>query len=214
MSLFQSSQLAFHGLAFERNYQPLFTGITDTLHAGEILQIRGTNGCGKSTLMRILAGYIEPQAGTILWRNTCIFQQRDEYQQYVHYIGHQNGVRPYLTVQENLYLSAAVAGEKIDPAAVSNITQRINLHHLAETQTLRLSAGQLRRLALARLLLSTKPVWILDEPMTALDADGQALLFTMLKQHSAMGGISIVATHQELLLDAQTKTLLLGESYA
>src|SRR5438046_786881 len=100
--------LLIKNIAFERNYQFLFSQVHCELQAGEILQIRGENGSGKSTLLRILASYLEPHEGNISWHGKCITLHRDTYQQQLHYIGHQNGIKPYLTVYENLELTSAL----------------------------------------------------------------------------------------------------------
>ena len=199
------TKFSIDDLAFERNNRFLFSNINCSLQAGELLQIRGANGSGKSTLLRILAGYIEPQTGKILWQGQSITEQRDTYQQQLHYVGHQNGVKPNLTVYENLQLNCALIGIPAAPAHLYKIIERIGL--INATQTSQLSAGQTRRLALARLLLQPAPLWILDEPTTALDSQAQEFLLTILNEHLKNNGIAIVATHQDLSLTAKIITL-------
>lgn len=199
--------LTLDHLAFERNHELLFSDIEHTLRTGEVTQVRGANGCGKSTLLRMLAGYIEPQQGAILWQQQNITNIRDEYQQHLCYIGHQNGLKPYLTVYENLQLNTLLAGLMISREHVFDVLERMQLRRLAEQQVISLSAGQARRLALARLLLGEKRLWILDEPITALDAAGQVLLEDLLQQHTATGGMAIIATHQDLAGVKHTITL-------
>lgn len=201
--------LIINNLTHERNNQILFTDIQFTLNAGELLQVRGSNGSGKSTMLRILAGYIEPVRGEILWNENSIFEYQDFYQQNVSYLGHQNGIKPYLTVKENLNLSAALANNKVKKITLENVLEKIHLQNLANTAAMQLSAGQKRRLALARLLLNPTTLWILDEPMTSLDAQGQTLLSQLLEKHLKNGGMGILATHHDLPL--VTKTIVLGE---
>lgn len=188
-------------LAFERNNQFLFAQINCTLQAGEVLQIRGANGSGKSTLLRILAGLIEPTNGSIVT-------------QPLHYLGHQNAVKQNLTVYENLKLYSALSGIKIQHLEINAIVKKIGLNHVTHRKACYLSAGQVRRLSLARLLLNPVPLWLLDEPTTALDTEGQQLLTDLLNQQAANGGMAIVATHQNLLLTHPLKTIHLGEQYA
>lgn len=143
--------LSIQQLTFARNDMLLFEEINCELHEGEILQIRGANGCGKSTLLRILAGYIQPEKGTILWQGKNIFQSLDTYTQQICYLGHQNGIKPHLTVYENLRLSCALSDVEIQHEQLKNVLVSLNLEHAEETQAIHLSAGQKRRLALARL---------------------------------------------------------------
>ncbi len=204
--------LTIKNLSFERNHQFLFKNLNCELQTGEILQLRGPNGSGKSTLLRILAGYLEPLSGDILWQGKSIFDDRTLYQQQLQYLGHKNGVKPYLTVCENLELCCALGANPLDPYRIASVLRFVGLTKSMDTQAVRLSAGQVRRLALARLLINPTPLWILDEPMTALDTDGQALLSVLLKQHLSTGGLVIVATHQSLPFEWPTKVIQLGHT--
>jgi heme exporter protein A len=194
--------LAIHNLAFARNYQFLFTGINCTVQPGELLQISGKNGSGKTTLLRIMAGLLEPEEGVILWHEKPIHQQRETYSQQLHYIGHKNGVRPYLTVYENLKLFDYLLGYRYS-GSLKEILKQMNLSALMHKQALHLSAGQLRRLCLAKLLLNSSPLWILDEPTTTLDAEGQQLLTSLLLQHLTNDGMVVLATHQPLSINGK-----------
>jgi heme exporter protein A len=205
------TQLCIEDIAFERNYRRLFGGITAELNAGEILQVQGANGAGKSTLLRMLAGYIEPLHGKILWRSKSIFVARHGYQQQLHYLGHQNGLKPQLTVLENLRLSLALAAVKFDADLAHQTLAQLQIAQVARQPVYQLSAGQCRRAALARLLLKPCQLWILDEPTTALDAAGQQTLLAMLNQHCARGGMAILAAHQPLQLLNPPQVIALGE---
>jgi heme exporter protein A len=211
MQLPHSIQLNVDDLAFERNYELLFSDISFALQKGELLQVKGANGSGKSTLLRILAGFIEPHAGAVLWKNQSIFQERASYQEQLRYVGHQNGVKHILTVYENVQLSSALCSKRLEKQQIQTVIERVGLSHLMYNQAQHLSAGQLRRLGLARLLLNPASLWILDEPTTALDTDGQQLLADIFNEHLDQGGMVIVATHQSLLLTRDVKTILLGE---
>ena len=202
--------LSIQHLAFQRNNELLFSEVSLELQAGEMLQVRGDNGCGKSTLLRILAGYIYPETGSVLWQGKNIFQNLDDYSEAISYLGHQNGLKPHLTVYENLKLACALSGIKAQPDALKNVLYAMKLTHAEKTQAVYLSAGQKRRLALARLQLIPTRLWILDEPATALDHAGQHLLAEMLKLHLAQGGMAIVATHHDSDGGSAVKTLELA----
>lgn len=206
--------LTIDNLAFERNDQPLFSQLHCHIAAGEMLQVRGANGSGKSTLLRILAGLLEPQQGIISWNGKSVFKHRDLYQQQLQYIGHQSGIKQYLTVYENIKLHSTLSANSLNTDQINTILQKINLFHLLHTQALHLSAGQLRRLSLARLLFNSVPLWILDEPATALDSDGQQFLTTLLQQHLTNGGMAILATHQPLTITENMKNIFLGGQHA
>lgn len=206
-----AAKLTLSALSFERNHQMLFDEINCTVHAGEFLQIRGANGSGKSTLLRIIAGFLEPQIGALRWQDQDVTQQRDTYQQQLHYVGHQNGIKTHLTALENLDLFCALLDVKKTKLELRTILQRVGLTHQADKPALQLSAGQTRRLSLAKLLLKKNPLWILDEPTTALDADGQQLLSNLLQEHLQADGIAIVATHQNFSLENKMQTICLGE---
>jgi len=202
------NKLIIQDVSFERNNQLLFSGINCSLQSGELLQIIGTNGSGKSTLLRILAGYLEPLSGIISWQDESIFAQ-DEYQQQLHYLGHQNGIKPYLTVAENCHLYCALTRHNIE---IDFALKKMGLSSIKHQQALRLSAGQLRRLALARLLIKSAHLWILDEPTTALDLEGQHLFAELLQQHLKQGGLAILSSHQDLHLPF-TQQLRLGRQH-
>lgn len=204
--------LALNNLMFSRNDIPLFRQIECTLQKGEMLQICGANGSGKSTLLRMIAGYIEPETGAVLWQNQSIVEQRDTYAQQICYLGHQNGLKPYLTVFENLKLSAALMQHTVSGQQIHTILHKMGLEHAQQKQVTHLSAGQMRRLALARLQLSTTKLWILDEPTTALDVAGQALFNDLLNRHLAQGGLAVVATHHDFAVERAVKTLQLHTS--
>jgi heme exporter protein A len=186
-------------LYFERNDQCLLRDVNFTVHGGEVLQIAGTNGSGKTTLLRLLCGLLTPTSGTIQWCDQSINHSRAEYLSELIYCGHQAAVKNELTVYENLILFSALtkAPQKnsIEQALITvGLIEQQN--HLAQI----LSAGQRRRLALAKLLLFKTKLWVLDEPFTALDQAGVALVESLLEQHVAQQGLAIITSHQALTL--------------
>ena len=184
-----------------------FDSIAENIQAGEALEIRGANGSGKSTLLRTIAGFIEPQEGSVRWEGQCTLKHRDSYQKKLHYIGHKPGMRSSLTVLENLSLFCAL--KKINPTQkhLDEVMEKMGLIQFNYKITSTLSAGQQQRLALARLLLYPQPIWILDEPGTALDQAGEKLLKNLLENQLAQKGIVIMATHQPTLLNFSVKTI-------
>jgi heme exporter protein A len=202
--------LSLNNLGFERNNQIVFHSVSSEILSGEMLQICGANGCGKSTLLRILAGYLEPQMGTVNWHGRSIVHAED-YQQQLHYLGHQNALKPRLSAYENLEFFCALIMFKSAKSVLISALQQVGLGHAIHTQAFYLSAGQARRLALARLLVSPAKLWLLDEPTTALDTEGQILLNNLLTQHMKKGGIVVAATHQNLIAEARTQRLELTQ---
>lgn len=192
------------GLMIRRGYRLLFEALDLDLHSGEVLQLSGPNGAGKSTLMRVLAGFSHPDAGSIRWQG---LGEDEEAATLIHYHGHREGLREALTPAENLSFAAGIlGGEAIRiPAAL----ERLGAGALADLPVQALSAGQRRRVALARLLVAPRPVWLLDEPLAALDVAGQALVGALIADHAAAGGMAIVATHQPLGIEV--RSLVLGE---
>lgn len=182
------------------------------LNAGDILQIQGTNGCGKTTLLRILAGFIEPTFGKLYWKDECIFSQRSWYQEQLLYLGHQNGLKTSLTVIENIKLMSAMQQTSCQMEMIQQVLSQIGLMHLGHKQVKYLSAGQKRRLSYARLLLLSKGLWILDEPTTSVDSEGQRIFVSLLKKHVQKGGIAIIATHLPIEVEGST-TLAMGEGH-
>ena len=193
------------GLTIRRGFRLLFEGLDVSLGRGEILQLSGPNGSGKSTLMRALAGFSHADEGRVSWRGV---PEEIEPATLVHYHGHRDGLREALTPRENLAFAAALlCGDEryIEPALV-----RLDAGRLMDLPVQVLSAGQRRRVALARLLVAPRPVWLLDEPLAALDVAGQKLVSELLADHAARGGMALVATHQPL--EIEVRHLKLGET--
>lgn len=192
--------LATRGLGCMRGERLLFAGLDLALQRGEALQIQGPNGSGKTTLLRILCGLMLPTEGRVCWRGTDIGDDPGGYRSEVIYIGHANGIKLDLTPLENLRWARAL-GTCPTALAAEDILERVGLGAFVDTPTRALSAGQRRRIALARLLALEASLWILDEPFTALDREGMAAMQAMLRRHLEHGGLCAFSTHQAVPLD-------------
>ncbi len=200
------NQLEIRGLSAVRGGRSLFVGLSCAVDPGALLVLRGPNGSGKSTLLRLIAGLRRPDSGQILCDGTPIEDDPEAHRRRVAYVGHLSAVKPALDVRGNLALWCG------DSGAIGDALERFGLAHLADVPARHLSAGQSRRLALARLLLDRAPLWLLDEPTVALDSNALAVLEGVLADHRAAGGTAIVATH-ELGERAGARTLRM-EDYA
>jgi len=188
--------LQAEGLAAFRGERLVFRDLDFTVPAGGALVLVGANGSGKSTLLRLLAGLVRPIAGRLLWSAEDALADLPSHAARVTYLGHLDAVKPGLTVEENLRFAARMSGGSVDAAL-----QALGLGDLADVPARFLSAGQKRRLALARLALSVTPLWLLDEPTVGLDAASLERVGTVLRAHRARGGIVVAATHVPLPLD-------------
>ena len=180
----------------------LFSGLSFELQGGELLRLRGSNGSGKTSLLRTVCGLLEPAAGEVCWRGKNIRAQRDEFHGELLYLGHHNGIKAELTGFENLRLSAALSGQRLHDEAIYDALERIGLGGREDLPTQVLSQGQKRRVALARLLLSEAELWVLDEPFTALDVAAVAQLGGLIEAHLQKGRMVMFTTHQEVELRA------------
>ena len=185
---------AGHDLACRRGERLVFTGLSFRIAAGSALLLRGPNGSGKSSLLRCMAGLLAPVAGTQTWDDQPIALDADAHRGRLRYLGHQDAVKPALTVLENLALWQQLHGLH-DAAAIGRALAGLGLDRLAELPARLLSAGQRRRVALARLLASPASLWLLDEPTTALDDDGVERFARMVGDHRAAGGLVVLSSH-------------------
>ncbi|EHU9130327.1 cytochrome c biogenesis heme-transporting ATPase CcmA [Escherichia coli] len=181
-------------LLCERDERTLFSGLSFTLNAGEWVQITGSNGAGKTTLLRLLTGLSRPDAGEVLWQGQPLHQVRDSYHQNLLWIGHQPGIKTRLTALENLHFYHRDG----DTAQCLEALAQAGLAGFEDIPVNQLSAGQQRRVALARLWLTRATLWILDEPFTAIDVNGVDRLTQRMAQHTEQEGIVILTTHQPL----------------
>lgn len=197
-------ELVGQGLACVRGGREIFSGLGFRIGAGEALVLVGPNGAGKSSLLRLVAGLLRPAAGSI---ELAGGEAELSVPEQAHYLGHQDALKPSLTVSENLKFWAEFLGNP-RPALAAALAA-VGLDELADLPAAYLSAGQRRRLSVARLLAAPRPLWLLDEPTAALDAAAQARLSDLMRGHLSRGGIVLAATHGPLGLDG-AKELRLG----
>ena len=197
-------RLSGNGLMVERGERAIFSGLNFGAAAGDLVALTGPNGAGKTTLLRLIAGLVLPQAGTVELEGGD--EDRTIGQQ-AHMIGHQHGIKPALTVEENLrFWKDFLGGETVQGGLAG-----LGLEALRDYPAGVLSAGQRRRLSLARLLVAQRPIWLLDEPTTGLDQRSLVLLSEHMRSHLKEGGIIIAATHGALGLEP-TAVIALGEA--
>ena len=186
-----------------RGERRLFSGVGFTLAAGQLLRVSGANGSGKTSLLRILCGLLTPDQGEVRWNSGTIGPQREEYHRSLAYIGHLNGLKDELSALENLEVAASLAGIPAGLEARSAALDAFGLSASADAAVRHLSQGQRRRVALARLALSAAvPLWILDEPFTALDAHAVGRLEGLIAGHVRSGGMVVLTTHMEVSIAA------------
>lgn len=186
--------LRFDEVALIRGGRLLFESMSFALESGAAVQVTGPNGSGKSSLLRCMAGLLTPIAGTETWDDRPIALDVDAHRSRLRYLGHQDAVKPALTVLENLALWQQLHGLR-DAAAIRRALAGLGLDRLAELPARLLSAGQRRRVALARLVAAPAPLWLLDEPTTALDDDGVERFARMVGDHRAGGGLVVLSSH-------------------
>lgn len=189
---FAPHRVTLDALACRRGERRLFAGISAAVGPGEALLLRGPNGAGKTTLLMAIAGLVRPESGRI------VLARPDPEQPFGETLGllaHQSGIKGRLTVLENLRFWMALYGAEGDGSAALD---RVGLRPMAGLAAHHLSAGQTRRLALARLIAAERPIWLLDEPVAALDAAGERLVGVLIEEHLERGGLAIAATHHDL----------------
>jgi heme exporter protein A len=200
---FQDSRLRVENLACRRGGRLIFDGVSLSLGNGEALALTGRNGAGKSSLIAMLCGRLRPDGGSIRIEGA----DEAELPELSHLVGHRDGLKTALTARENLAFAQDLLGS---PAASPEAAlEAVGLAHVATLPVGYLSAGQRRRVALARLLVSRRPYWLLDEPMAALDTASQTMLTGLMRAHLLMGGAILAATHGPLGLD-EARELRIG----
>lgn len=199
-------RLSAENLACQRGGREIFAGLGFALSAGEALTVTGPNGSGKSSLLRLVAGLLRPAAGRIALEGgdseLTVAEQ-------AHYLGHQDALKPALSVRENLEFWSRYLGPP--GAAPETALAATGLGELADLPAAYLSAGQRRRLSLARLVCAQRPIWLLDEPASALDSLGQTRLAELMRAHLARGGLILAAAHGAIGLE-RSKELRLGDA--
>lgn len=195
------NELTADNLHLWRGDQHVLRGVCFELHGGQCLQVTGANGVGKTTLLRALCALVPLEAGQVRWRGRDVALDPDAFHAELDYLGHDNGLKADLTATENLRFAAHLK-RHLRPGEIGAALARTGVADSGALLLRRLSAGQRRRVALARLLLTGGALWILDEPGSNLDQHGQTLLAELIEAHLARGGAAVVATHQALALPA------------
>jgi heme exporter protein A len=201
------TELSLDNIALERGERRIAGGISARVAGGAALLLQGPNGSGKSTLLRVLAGLLPPAEGAIAWNGTDVAREREAHRARLAYLGHQDALKPGLTARENLEFWARFGGARSSAADALRV---FGLAALAERPARMLSAGQQRRLALSRLALTGAPLWLLDEPVTALDAEARETFIALLGRHLSGGGLAVIATHEPLAIEARVLQLGVG----
>ena len=204
MEILMISSLTAEKLACVRGHKRLFEGLNFRVSAGQALAVEGANGAGKTSLLRLIAGFLAPAGGRIVVKTAQgESDEAEERGKSVGWLGHLVGLKPQLTVIEQLHFFAHLYRQTADAA----LLEQVGLQRQADLPCRYLSAGQRRRLALARLLAGKRPLWLLDEPFAALDTAGQALVGQLMARHCGDGGIIIAATHDPLGLGNESLKL-------
>jgi len=198
------SSLTAENLACARGDKRLFDGLNFHVTAGQALAVEGANGAGKTSLLRMIAGFLAPAAGRIVIKTAASENDdAEERGKTIGWLGHQDGLKPQLSVREQLDFFASLYATKAD----GTVLEQVGLARQADLPCRYLSAGQKRRLGLARLLAVKRPLWLLDEPFAALDASGQRLIAHLMARHCGEGGIIVAATHEPLGLGNESLKL-------
>jgi len=195
-------------LACVRGDRTLFTRLDFTLGAGELLLVQGTNGSGKTSLLRMVCGLLTPAYGEIRWNGKRIDREREDYHAELAYFGHMPAIKEELSALENLDIACRLAGQPASLDDAKDALEHLGLAHCLELPTKALSQGQRRRVALARLMLAKARLWVLDEPLTALDVGAARLVQTLIGTHLRAGGMALLTTHQPIAVDGIEPKLL------
>lgn len=206
----QHNKLELNSLSCIRDDRELFKDLSLSLNSGQMLHIEGQNGSGKTSLLRILTGLGQAESGTVYWNETSISELAGDYYEQVTYIGHHDGIKRDLNCIENLKMAQSLGIPKsID---LDQALKQVNLYAFAENLASTLSAGQKRRLALARLIVTEAPFWVMDEPFTSLDTASIKLFENIFLEHLDNGGLIAMTSHHALALKDQADLVRLNLS--
>ncbi|HCP76413.1 cytochrome c biogenesis heme-transporting ATPase CcmA [Alcaligenaceae bacterium] len=193
-----------------RGDRSLFERLSFKIKAGECLFVQGENGSGKTSLLRVLVGLTPPSDGTVFWKGRPIKLLGDEYRRTLLYCGHLSGLKDELSAMENLVAGAALAGDPVSLGAARDALHESGLRDRQDLPVRFLSQGQKRRVNLARLLLQPRALWILDEPLAALDTKAVRWLAEVIDAHLESGGIAVITSHQSMALASTTHVIRVG----
>jgi len=195
-----TEKLSATNLTLIRGERCLFQELDFALNPGELLLLKGQNGSGKTSLLRAIAGMLSLESGEIFWNEAPVLQQRQEFHGALVWLAHKTGLKGDLTLVENLRFEASLRPQSDNDLAV--VCERVGISRLKRLPLRSLSAGQQRRVALARLVLADVPLWLLDEPFTSLDRDGRHLVTQLVEEHLTSGGMCVMAAHQDVEINA------------
>ncbi len=199
--------LSGQDLTVYRGERCLFQGLNFALNEGESLLVQGPNGCGKTTLLRAVAGLLDLEEGAVRWRGRSIIDHRQDFHRELAWFAHRVGFKGDLTLLENLSFESGLRSTSM--TSLDAVLEKLGLGPLTPLPFRALSAGQQRRVGLARLLLTNARLWLLDEPLTNLDANGQELVVKLILQHLEGGGACMLASHQPVELSANMQRIVL-----
>ena len=202
-----TAKLSASGLTLIRGERCLFEDLEFALSPGELLLLEGGNGSGKTSLLRAIGGLLSVEAGEVSWNGRPVSAQRQEFRGALAWLGHKTGLKGDLTLLENLDFERSLRPQADVDA--SSVYERLGISRLKSLPLRSLSAGQQRRVALARMLLADVPLWMMDEPFTNLDRDGRKLVMELIGEHLANGGLCVMAAHQDVAIDAPVKRIVL-----
>jgi heme exporter protein A len=195
-----TAKLSAENLTLIRGESCLFQGLEFALNPGELLLLEGRNGSGKTSLMRAIAGMLSLETGEIFWNDVPVDGQRQEFHGSLVWLAHRTGLKGDLTLVENLRFEGSLRRQaNTDPEV---IYERLGITRLKRLALRSLSAGQQRRVALARMLMANVPLWLMDEPFTNLDREGRQLVMDLTQEHLASGGMCVMAAHQDVEIDS------------
>ncbi len=195
-----TAKLSADNLTLIRGERCLFEGLEFALESGAMLLLEGRNGCGKTSLMRAIAGMLSLETGEVLWNDVPVLKQRQVFHGALVWLAHRTGLKGDLNMIENLHFEQSLRPQaRRDP---EEVYLRLNIERLKRLPLRSLSAGQQRRVALARMLLADVPLWLMDEPFTNLDREGRKLVMELVEEHLGRGGLCVMAAHQDVDIDA------------
>jgi len=202
-----TEQLSAESLTLFRGDRCLFRDVSFAVNSGELLILEGSNGSGKTSLMKAIVGMLDLESGTVLWNGKPVAEQRQVFHGALVWTANRVGLKADLTLVENLRFEAALRPQGSD--GLEKVLERLGITRLKPLPLRSLSAGQQRRVALARMLLADVPLWLMDEPFTNLDREGRSLVMQLVKEHLDTGGMCVMAAHQDVEIDAPVTKVVL-----